>query len=886
MPFTLSLSLALCAAIAVSTQSAPQGRPEAFRMLWIDLDANGLVDLVRYRTGGRAQILLNDPEGDLVPAPSEWEQQLYGIEAMIPADIDGDGVLELVVARDEESLVIELSGESPDVRFRLPGALDAAVVDVNQDMLSDITLDGRVFLQTETGGFTELVLPDYDGAPSLSTCHDRPAHNSLHATITRQGLWESNGGELTAPTSEQSHQSGNCWHKVTTTGPSEEVTTAAAASTEKIEIGLTIPNAEHLDWLDSDQFLRSDRLDTALTSIAIAGSLGVGKLRPAANLHVWSDSIASIRLEGRGGEGVLGETGMIRANGLQQQNPYDGGITLQRYFYDGSSYRSEDVLHVTGRGRVGILNGNPSADFEIRDRFAVNAALQWPDRWHVSLGDGTGWKGHFGKSDGSKLITLTDQGCLGIGTESPRKSLHVRGGPYSQVIVQGPTSGGIQLFEDGVAPADPRMVMSGVSTAWSIQRWRDESTHESTLLSVFDNGEVAVGNRRTDLGARLTVDGDIQTFGVLYGDGSGLSNLIVDPDSDWSINGEDISHTTGTVTTNNLTTEGTLHATHYVQVDHASPSQSMQVTNTGDGYGLIVRASTTVDERAAIYGEAIGGSGNTKGVVGTTNSPANQDGSAAGVWGRSLSPVARGASPFGVLGESHSIPEPGAMISAGTFGWGVVNGGGSDGDTYARTYGIWGETDSRGTPGGQSGVTAAVGGLAINRRDSHAVGVMGQTDDPSMNSFGVYYVGGIGGSGSVTTLSRTPDGPRALYAVMGASNWVQDIGEGRLEDGGAEISLDPVFLQVADIDDRSKLKVFVTFTGPRAPSSHVVHKRKDGFRIVTPNAQLQDIPFDWMVLAPRRGVTGKRLPISEIGRQDPNLYPSNKHDVSERIPAS
>ncbi len=117
-------------------------------------------------------------------------------------------------------------------------------------------------------------------------------------------------------------------------------------------------------------------------TISRNGNVGIGTTAPSQKLEVMGDvqingglhldagagatsPLSGIILAGKY-EGALYSNGGIRANGFQQNSPYDGGVSLQRNYYNGAAYVYQDVLNVTGAGNVGIGTTAPGAPLEVK----------------------------------------------------------------------------------------------------------------------------------------------------------------------------------------------------------------------------------------------------------------------------------------------------------------------------------------------------------------------------------------------------------------------------------------------------------------------------------------------------------------------------------------
>ncbi|HSG28937.1 MAG TPA: hypothetical protein VLA34_10690 [Candidatus Krumholzibacterium sp.] len=136
------------------------------------------------------------------------------------------------------------------------------------------------------------------------------------------------------------------------------------------------------------------------------------------------------------------------------------------------------------------------------------------------------------------------------------------------------------------------------------------------------------------------------------------------------------------------------------------------------------------------------------------------------------------------------------------------------------------------------------------------VGVYGFADD----GYGVYSDGTLGSSGPLVTLAATRDfGHRQLYAVQSAGNWFEDFGEGRLENGEANIEIDPVFAQTVTLGDA--YHVFLTPLGDCG--LYVSEKTARYFVVRARDGKTDDIAFDYRIVAKRSGFESKRLESAE-----------------------
>jgi hypothetical protein len=112
---------------------------------------------------------------------------------------------------------------------------------------------------------------------------------------------------------------------------------------------------------------------------------------------------------------------------------------------------------------------------------------------------------------------------------------------------------------------------------------------------------------------------------------------------------------------------------------------------------------------------------------------------------------------------------------------------------------------------------------------------------------------------------------------------VEDFGEARLHSGRARIELDPLFLEAVTVDDRHPLKVFVELGGDCA--GVYVSKGTTGFDVVELGGGLSSVPFDYRVVARRRGFEDSRLERCEAAVNDPWLYPDLRAERQRKAEA-
>jgi len=264
-------------------------------------------------------------------------------------------------------------------------------------------------------------------------------------------------------------------------------------------------------------------------------------------------------------------------------------------------------------------------------------------------------------------------------------------------------------------------------------------------------------------------------------------------------------------------------------------------TTEGTTYGVYGRSDSP--SGVAVYGYNAAESGSTEGVYGIVES---SEGRAVVGWAQSTTGDARG-----VYGRSD------AQSGFGVYGY--------SNQTTGISVGVYGESESS--------LGDGVTGYCPN------VGVMGVTSIPT-TGLGVYYSGGLGGSGSKSCIVKTSQGPTYMYCQESPENWFEDFGEGQLIDGRCHIELDPLFLETVSIDDQHPMKVFVEL-GDECNGVYV-RRRTTGFEVIELHNGSSDASFCYRIVAKRKGFEDKRLDYCKAAESDPYLYPELRKEFEQR----
>ncbi|MEO0101858.1 MAG: hypothetical protein ABIK84_05595 [candidate division WOR-3 bacterium] len=316
-----------------------------------------------------------------------------------------------------------------------------------------------------------------------------------------------------------------------------------------------------------------------------------------------------------------------------------------------------------------------------------------------------------------------------------------------------------------------------------------------------------------------------------------------------------------------------------------TPSSSYRVY-AYSGLTSGIYAATSASGGDAVYGYATGGSGcwgirgYSSGSYGVYGSSAGSG--SAGVYGYNSSSTGWGVYGYGsgypgVAGyssaTSYSAVEGNNPASSGT-GAGV---GGFGNTSSTAAYGVFGRAYNYGVYGysdywmgvyGYAAYDDAVEGY-YNGTSSSWAGVRGRRGS---YGYGVYFEGGLAGTGTKSCLVRTTKGPVALYCQESPENWFEDFGEGKLFNGHTRIELDPLFLETVTINDQYPMKVFIQL---RDDCKGVYVKTdKTGFDVYELQGGTSNAAFSYRVVAKRKGYEDLRMKVEEIGYTDEKLYPN------------
>ncbi len=208
--------------------------------------------------------------------------------------------------------------------------------------------------------------------------------------------------------------------------------------------------------------------------------------------------------------------------------------------------------------------------------------------------------------------------------------------------------------------------------------------------------------------------------------------------------------------------------------------------------------------------------------------------------------------PFGVQGQAS-----GSAYGAGTMGY----------HTHQRGTGAVGlgsgptsfYTLVAGSGGAFTGDTFGVFGRATLSQNGCAGGYF---DNGSAYAYVALTWGGnnykINGNGTVATIMETREGRKNLFAPEAPEPFIFDFGEGRLVNGRAKITLDPLLQDCIEINGDNSFKVFIQLK--EECNGVYVKTTRDGFEVVELRGGNSNASFDYMIVAKWKGYKGSRFP--------------------------
>ncbi|MCJ7458342.1 MAG: hypothetical protein MUP17_05065 [candidate division Zixibacteria bacterium] len=273
------------------------------------------------------------------------------------------------------------------------------------------------------------------------------------------------------------------------------------------------------------------------------------------------------------------------------------------------------------------------------------------------------------------------------------------------------------------------------------------------------------------------------------------------------------------------------------------------------------------------------------------------------------------ASPmYGIKGyaDNASFDACGGYFSTSSAGTGLSHFGvyGAGYSSYSSAYGVYGLADNTSTGwavGGSFGTTSngtgehsGVRAGGSSSSSSSAYGYYGQAQNTSTgNAYGgyfwtfsvgtgthygvyaseaaggsgaaVYAAGDFAASGTKNAVLKTSKGHRLMSVIESPEVWFEDFGEGQLINGRGHVELDPLFLETVTINNLHPMKVFIQLKDDCRGT--YVKSSSTSFDVFELQGGTSNASFSYRVIAKRKGYETERLRETDVGKDDPNLYP-------------
>jgi hypothetical protein len=382
----------------------------------------------------------------------------------------------------------------------------------------------------------------------------------------------------------------------------------------------------------------------------------------------------------------------------------------------------------------------------------------------------------------------------------------------------------------------------------------------------------------------------------LYEGTSTLTGKYVNVTGPDSVTGSDITYPMLLVKNNSgryaLRAEGYRSSTIAVQGIYSLA----QNTGLGPAFGGHFETSDAgTGYHSGVHSESFGASNNfTDGITSyATNTSsgdavggyfkANSSGSGEhyGVYAESYSTSVPSNHCYGVYGSAENTSSGWALggtfyaSAAGTglhYGIWVDSYGNSSTETVTSVYGFGQNTSSAAVYAGHFEANSSGSGTHFGVYGYEAAGGGGAA---------VYAAGDYAGSGTKSAVVKTSKGHRLLSVIESPEIWFEDFGEGQLLNGRAHIELDPLFLETVTINAQHPMKVFVQVEDENCKGT-AVKRGITGFDVIELNGGMSNAFFSYRVVAKRRGYETERLRETDVGYDDPTLYPELREEMERR----
>ncbi len=366
--------------------------------------------------------------------------------------------------------------------------------------------------------------------------------------------------------------------------------------------------------------------------------------------------------------------------------------------------------------------------------------------------------------------------------------------------------------------------------------------------------------------------------GFYYWDSSRWVALDGTNGKDWSLLGNigtnPVNNYLGTIDNADLVIR--TNATERMRIDgtdgnigvNVAPNTTARLTVTSTGTEDAINANTAnatgraiLATNTATNGIGIIASGNNSGTAAFAGVGGNFNGGGIGAVGIGTSANGIGLGGVGSNGTQLIFPGDGAGVVGtaeltGVFGIST----GTSGVRQAASFRL--NKNGAASPAAADDPVAVLAGydgsnyfggfFDGNQDNDNSIFVAGDDRDyayVAINTGGTNYK--IIGGGSVSTLVNDDEGnKRVLFAPEAPEILFEDYGTGKLVNGKATITLDPLLSKSIFVSDKFPLKVFIQLEGD-CNGVFVTNKSQIGFTVIELNNGNSNVPFSWHIVANR-----------------------------------
>jgi hypothetical protein len=267
---------------------------------------------------------------------------------------------------------------------------------------------------------------------------------------------------------------------------------------------------------------------------------------------------------------------------------------------------------------------------------------------------------------------------------------------------------------------------------------------------------------------------------------------------------------------NNTNASNTFAAIQAETNSSSANNSAILGNSTGGASGVAGQVTSGASAYAAVYGSNLrSGAGVGVGGIGNT-----------GLGGES-----NAANGFGVFGIGNNLP----------FTSGSVITGGAGGAFNGFDWGLFAKNLNWNPGQNQAAIFTFDGNPNPVAQDQVLVNFW--------NTLDIHYK--ILGGGTVSTIVDDTEGkPVTMHAPESPEIYFEDYGEGKLVNGQAKITLDPILSKNIAVNEKHPLRVFVQLEGD-CNGVYIANKSGYGFEVIELNGGRSNVSFQWHVVGNR-----------------------------------